>query len=219
MIAIHRPHVIRVACAGALTLAASAWPAFAHHAMGGKLPQSLMQGFLSGVGHPIIGLDHLAFIIAVGLSAALAGRLLPLSLAFVAGTLAGCLIHLGSVTLPIAEVVIAASVLLLGAIIAFNRRLPPLVLAVLFLGVGLFHGWAYGESIFGAEQTLLVAYLAGFMLVQLAIAVLAGTVGRRLVAEHGSAQTNVRLAGAVVAGVGLAIFVGHFEGFLFPGVH
>jgi urease accessory protein len=186
--------------------------------MGGKLPQSLMQGFLSGVGHPIIGIDHLAFVIAVGLSAGLAGWLLALSLAFVVGTLAGCLLHLGGVTLPVAELVIAASVALLGAVIAFNRSLRPRVLAVLFHGVGIFHGWAYGESIVGAEQTPLVAYLAGFMLVQLVAAVLAGTMGRWLMAADSSARTGVRLAGAVVAGVGLATFVGKIEGFLLPGL-
>jgi len=192
--------------------------AFAHHVMDGQLPQSFGQGLLSGVGHPIIGVDHLAFVVAVGITAALAGRLWALALPFVAGTLAGCLIHLAGVTLPIAELVIAATVLLLGAIIATNRSLPALMLAGLFAGAGLFHGWAYGESIFGAEQTPLVAYLAGFTLVQLGVVALAGLVTRWLVASDVVRRMKVRLVGAAVAGMGLVLFVGQIEGVLFPGI-
>ena len=222
--AIHRSYAIRVACAGPLVLA-STCPALAHHVMGGQLPQTFGQGLLSGLGHPVIGVDHFAFVVAVGITAALAGRLWALTPAFIAGTLAGCLVHLAGVTLPVAELVIAATVLLLGAIIATNRELPALMLAVLFAGAGLFHGWAYGESIFGAEQTPLIAYLAGFMLIQFVVAALAGLLTRWVIASDAARRMSdaarrmeVRLVGAVVAGIGLALFVGHVEGMLFPGV-
>ena len=147
-------------------------------------------------------------------------RLLPLpaDALVVAGTLAGCLVQLAGVTLPVAELVIAATVLLLGDIIATNRELPALMLAVLFAGAGLFLGRAYGESIFGAEQTPLIAYLAGFTLVQLVVAVLAGLVTRWVIASDAARPMKVRLAGAVVSGIGLALFVGHVESVLFPGV-
>jgi len=46
-------------------------PAWAHHVMGGKLPQTFLQGLLSGFGHPVIGIDHLAAIVGVGILAAL----------------------------------------------------------------------------------------------------------------------------------------------------
>ena len=215
--AIHRSHAIRFACAVPLLLAGTN-AALAHHVMGGQLPQTFGEGLLSGVGHPVIGVDHFAFVVAVGIAAALAGRLWALTLSFVAGTLAGCLVHLAGVTLPVAELVIAATVLLLGAIIATNRELPALMLAVLFAGAGVFHGWAYGESIFGAEQTPLIAYLTGFTLVQLVVAVLAGLVTRWVIASDAARRMEVRLAGAVVAGIGLVLFVGHVEGVLFPGV-
>ena len=57
------------ATAAAITLT-SAGTAFAHHPLGGMIPQNFMQGFLSGIGHPVIGFDHLAFVVAVGLIAA-----------------------------------------------------------------------------------------------------------------------------------------------------
>jgi len=45
-------------------------PAAAHHPMGGAMPETLWQGFASGIGHPVIGLDHLAFLVAAGVLAA-----------------------------------------------------------------------------------------------------------------------------------------------------
>ena len=64
----------------------------------------------------------------------------------------------------------------------------------------------------------LVAYLSGFTLIQLAIAVFAGLVTRWVMTSHPSRQMSVRLAGGVVAGMGLAMFAGQIEGVLFPGV-
>src|SRR5262249_60751109 len=68
-------------------------PAFAHHLMGGELPSTAWQGLLSGLGHPIIGIDHFAFTVGVGLMSQLAGRILLLPLLFVAGSVLGCFIH------------------------------------------------------------------------------------------------------------------------------
>ena len=213
----YRSHALRAACAVPLFLAGTA-PALAHHMEGGQRPQTFGEGLLSGIGHPVIGVDHFSFIVAVGIAAALAGRLWTLTVSFVVGALAGCLLHVAGVTLPVAELVITATVLLLGAIIATNRELPAIMLGILFAGAGLFHGWAYGGSILGAEQTPLVAYLVGFTLVQLAIAVLAGLVTRWVIAKDAARRAEVRLAGAVVAGIGMALFIGNVEGMLFPGV-
>ena len=45
-------------------------PAFAHHAMGGRLPSTFFEELLSGLAHPVIGLDHLSALIAIGLLSA-----------------------------------------------------------------------------------------------------------------------------------------------------
>lgn len=56
-----------------LALGVLAWlaePAFAHHLMGVRTPASFAEGILSGLGHPVIGLDHFAAVVAVGCLAA-----------------------------------------------------------------------------------------------------------------------------------------------------
>lgn len=172
--------------------------ALAHHPMGGMAPTTLWQGFASGVGHPVIGLDHLAFIVGMAMLALLtkAPRIMPV--AFVAACVVGTLIHLQAVTLPAAELVIAASVVLVGALGLAGARLPVVAAAALFAVAGTFHGYAYGEAVVGAEASPIIAYLVGFAAVQCAIAW-----GLQLLAER-----SVRMAEWIKAGAGLAVGVG-----------
>ncbi|MDA8870739.1 HupE/UreJ family protein [Rhizobiaceae bacterium] len=208
-----RHHFIRFAAFATASLATV--PAFAHHPMGGETPETAVQGLLSGIGHPVLGLDHLAFIVAVGIAAVLAGSRFVLPLAFIALTLAGTGLHLMAVDLPLVEPVIALSVLAVGAMLASGRAFPVAAYAALFAVAGLFHGFAYGEAIFGAEATPLVAYLAGFGLTQYAIAVLVGTAV--IAASRASTVTpTARLAGAVVMGMGLMIVGNLAIGAAFP---
>ena len=189
--------------AGAATL--SATPALAHHPMGGETPATLAQGLLSGIGHPVLGLDHLAFVVAVGIAAALAGRRFLLPLAFIATTILGTLVHLAAIDLLAVEWLIAASVALVGLMIASGRTFGLAAYGAAFAVAGLFHGFAYGEAVFGAETTPVLAYLAGFGLTQYAIAVVAGAA---IVGGIGNAARAVpaRVAGGMVAGAGLMIF-------------
>lgn len=191
-------------------LAVTATPALAHHPLGGETPSTLAHGLLSGIGHPVIGLDHLAFVIAVGVAATFTARPWLMPLAFVIATVAGTLVHLAAIGLPLVEVVVALSVLALGAMLLSGRAFGAGAFAAVFAGAGLFHGHAYGEAIFGAEATPLVAYLVGFGLTQWAIAVAAGWLlgrGSRLVSDmdHGAA----RLSGAMVAGAGVLLVSDH----------
>ena len=53
----------RAALLAAFTAALAADPALAHHMMGGRMPATFGEGLLSGLGHPIIGLDHFAALV------------------------------------------------------------------------------------------------------------------------------------------------------------
>ena len=190
-------------------------PALAHHVMDGAMPQTFMDGLLSGLGHPIIGVDHLAFIIAVGFAAVFAGQRLLSPLAFIAATLAGCALQLGGIGLPLAEIVIAGSIVLLGGMVLSGRSISLTVYLAVFAVAGLFHGWAYGGSIIGAENTPLAAYLIGFAVIQYAIAQAAAWLTVAVWKASDPSAIKPRLAGAVAAGVGAAFLVENIEGLLF----
>ena len=189
------------------TIAASTSAALAHHPMGGKTPSTFMEGLLSGVGHPVIGMDHLAFVVAMGVAAVMAGKRYLLPLFFIIATLAGTGLHLAAIDLPVVELVVALSVAAIGILILSGREIATSVYAALFTVAGLFHGHAYGEAIFGAETTPLVAYLAGFGITQYVIAIVAG--GLAASTKTAFENTNARIAGGVVAGVGALLVSEH----------
>jgi len=182
-------------------------PAFAHHPLDGKLPANFFEGIMSGLGHPVIGGDHLAFTIASGLIALkiTGGLIVPVS--FVIATGLGALIHLASINLPLPEIIIAISVILFGILVALkskqqkdkNYRLKITALAVF---AGIFHGFAYGEGIFGAEPTPMLAYLTGFIAIQLAISLgtyaLANRVIKRIPVKY-----LARFVGSAIAACGI----------------
>ena len=178
--------------------------ALAHHPLGGRSPVTLFEGFLSGIAHPVIGLDHLAFVIAVGLSAALMSRRgLWIPIGFVLAGLLGTAIHLQSLDLPAPEFFIAASVFLFGMLLAFKTRVNGLVVAGLATVAGVFHGYAYGEAIVGATMTPLVAYLIGFTMIQLIISLTACGIGRLTLArKQHMPEIPIRFAGFMIFGIG-----------------
>ncbi|PJK31133.1 HupE/UreJ family protein [Minwuia thermotolerans] len=200
---------------GALILSMlAAAPALAHHPLGGATPETFFQGFLSGIGHPMIGFDHLAFIVAVGLAAAFSARRLLTPLAFVAATVAGCLLHVAGVMLPLPELLISASVVALGAVVLSGRTMAPALQIGFFAVAGLFHGFAYGSAIVGAETTPLLAYLVSFGLTQYVIALGAMALVTAVWKAAEPKALQPRLAGAVIAGVGLTFFLENVEGMI-----
>lgn len=178
---------------GLLALLATLLPStsslFAHHVNDGELPGNFTEGLLSGLAHPVIGPDHLAFIIAVGLLAFIVKQPIRLPLFFVVGALIGCFMHLGSIDIPMLEPMIASTVIIFGAVVAFRAFgsdgsfwLPAALVA------GTFHGYAYAEAIIGSVNSALSAYLIGFTVVQFvvahSVARLASTVP--VIGEHAS---------------------------------
>lgn len=201
-----------------LFLGLSAVAASAHHPMGGDTPQTFAHGLLSGLGHPVIGFDHLAFIIAVGIASAFFAARFALPLLFAAGTAAGCLLFVSGIALPQIEMTVAASVLILGTLVMAGRALPVAAIATLFVAAGLFHGAAYAGEIIGVEATPLIAYILGFCVAQTLIASAAVWMTRDVWQATSAASLKPRLAGAVIAGVGATFLVEHAEKLIFPGL-
>ncbi|WP_242028453.1 HupE/UreJ family protein [Pseudanabaena sp. FACHB-2040] len=191
---------------GSVVLASSLLmlPAQAHHATGGSTPTNAFTGFISGLAHPVIGPDHFAFVVAVGLIAAFSLRGIVLPIAFVLATLAGTGLHLLGLTLPGAEIGVSLSVVLAGVVLATNRKLGVEPLAGLGALAGLLHGYAYGEAIVGAEMAPLAAYLAGFAVIQLLVSLGVFWAGRRVFNLSAGPSLNLRFAGFAIAGAGSA---------------
>jgi urease accessory protein len=190
-----------------IVLAFSGAPAFAHHLMGGRTPPTFGEGILSGLGHPVIGLDHFAAIVAVGCLAAAHRAAYALVIAFVLAMMAGVALHLHGATVPGSEVLVALSVIALGALMLGDRQIPVGAALLLFAMVGAVHGYALGESIYGAEPTPLYAYLLGLAIVQSAIALGAAALARSLMRRQGADLSPLRLVGAGIAGIGLAVLM------------
>jgi len=177
-------------------------PAFAHHPMGGATPATLWEGFASGIGHPVIGADHLAFLLMAGVLAAMlpAGRGLLAILAFVVGGFLGSLAHVGGIGFGPVEALVALTVLAAGA--ALLRGVPGALLPAGFALAGLVHGHAFAEAIIGAEPSPLLAYLGALTLMQAAVGLGAMLLARRIAAAgHGPMLRRVAGAGGVAAGL------------------
>jgi urease accessory protein len=189
-------------------------PAFAHHLMGGKMPSTFGAGVLSGLGHPVLGLDHLAAIVAVGCLAAAFPSGALLAIGFVVAMLVGVSLHVAEMNIPASEALVALSVIALGVVLALRRAQSPALVGGLLLAAGLFHGYALGESIAGAEPTPLYAYFIGLAIIQSAIALGVMMAVKALTRPRAGELATVRLIGAGVVGVGCAALMAQ----IVPGV-
>ena len=199
-----------------------AGPALAHHPLNGAPMETFAHGLLSGVGHPVLGFDHLFFIVAVGVAAVYTGRALLAPLAFIAAMLGGTVLSSAGVELAVTEQAIALSLLALGGVVMAGRALSLPVAAVLFAGLGVFHGLAYGGALAGIEggapTGVFAGYLIGLAVTQYLIAIAAGWAVARLWNAATADAVPARLTGALVAGVGLFLCLEVAEGLAFDAL-
>ncbi len=158
-------------------------------------------GFLTGLRHPISGLDHVLAMVAVGLWGAQLGApavwVLPVAFPMVMAM--GGMLGLMGIPLPGIEYGIAASAILLGCAVMFNVR-PPLTAAAVLVGFfAIFHGHAHGTELPPGQSALL--YSMGFVV---ATGCLHGLgIGIGTIHRWVWGQRLLRVAGAAVAGGGV----------------
>ena len=196
---------IRYAALVGAGLVATAGTASAHHLMGGKTPSTFADGILSGLGHPIIGPDHLAFLVALGVAVGASRLSLITPFLFLLAMACGVAAHVAAFNIPAAEMIVAVSVVVAGVLLALDRRIPASRWAAIASIAGFFHGYAYGEAIYGAETTPLAAYLVGLVAVQ-TVLVLAIAFATRTAWKVSA--IGPRLVGAAICGVGFTVLVG-----------
>lgn len=164
------------------------------------------QGFTHGFSHPLIGVDHILAMVAVGMFAAhLGGRALWLvPTCFVAMMAVGGTLGITGVELPYVEIGIALSVIVLGALVALQTSMPTSIAMGIVGFFALFHGHAHGAEMPTDASGL--SYAVGFMLATallhvagivlgLGLARLASSYSRRVIQVGGGAM--------VAAGVGI----------------
>ena len=188
-------------------------PALAHHPIGGATPSTLGEGLLSGLGHPVLGLDHLAALIAVGLVASrFASGALLLPVLWIVGMALGAFAHMQGVDLPAGEILVAASVIVIAALAIWRPALPLPVLGALFAAAGFAHGHALAEAIIGADRLVIGAYLVGLVAVQAAVMVGATLLAQRLFAVESGSPAPLRAIAAGIALVGVVFLASALPG-------
>ena len=197
------------AAAASIALLAVPAVAHAHHAMDNATPSTLYEGFVSGLAHPVIGLDHLVFVLALGAACYCLRAGAAAVVGFLVATLLGTAAHLRLLDVPFAEAWVAASLLAAAVLLLLGSSMMKSgVVAGFFALAGVVHGYAYGEAIIGAEATPLAAYLAGFTLIQLALVgggyVLARALDRRELRPARAFGGALSVAGAVFLTLALA---------------
>jgi urease accessory protein len=161
-------------------------------------------GFVSGVAHPLTGLDHMLAMIAVGMWAVqLGGRAYwSVPLAFVGMMILGAVVAAAGLPLPVVESGIAASVLILGLLIAFSARMP-IPIGMVLVGVfALFHGHAHGTELPQAASA--ASYGLGMLLATIGLH--ATGLGAGILFQR--ATVLLRIGGAMIAGAGAMMWVG-----------
>ncbi len=185
-------------------------PVYAHHPSGGKISTTFFEGFWSGLGHPVIGIDHLIFVIAIGLLASTVTQGAWIPVAFSLAAMAGTGLHLMGLDLPWAEIFISTSLLISGIFLAKLEKPSTAIISLLAGVAGLFHGYAYGEAIIGATAVPLTAYLIGFTLIQAIIAMGAYKIAIAMKQSSAGDSNFLRFAGFMIMGSGMTFLASSF---------
>ncbi|MEH2417031.1 HupE/UreJ family protein [Nostoc sp.] len=135
------------------------------------------EGFLWGLADPVISLDCLVGILAIGLLSSAFVRGAVIVRYFVLAAVLGIVIHLFQPNFPGTEIAIAISAILFGTMLMMPNQPNFIVLALVGISAGLFQGYANAESIIGAGMIPIVAYILGISLTLFVVAMSAREIG------------------------------------------
>lgn len=173
--------------------------AFAHEVAGGG-------GFMSGLSHPVLGLDHLLAMLSVGiLSAQIGGSAIwKVPVAFVSVMLIGGIMGMQGINLISVELGIVVSVLALGLAITLDKKLPTIIAMGFVAFFALFHGHAHGAEM--PQLAMPALYALGFV-VGTSVIHIAGIFIGMMIKDLKNGSSILRYAGAGIAGAGVYLIV------------
>lgn len=173
----------------------------ATHPLSAHVQEGQAAGFITGLLHPISGLDHVLAMIAVGLWGAQLGVpavwLLPVTFPIVMAF--GGFLGLLGIPLPGVEATIALSAILLGAMVAREARPPLALAAVLVACFAVFHGHAHGTELPPGQSGLM--YSMGFVTATGCLHGVGIAIG--VIHKWPAGKLALRLAGGAVALAGI----------------
>ena len=171
------------------------------HTTGGEIG-----GLGSGLGHPFFGVDHLLVMLAVGVWAYQLGgsAMWKVPLVFVLTLLVGANLGLAGLSLAFYEPMIAASLMVLGLMIAMKWRVMPLLASIIVGVFALFHGFAHGIEMPLAASP--IEYVTGFTFATILLH------GLGAILAYGFQQSSqvvlTRAGGGGLVGTGLLLLIG-----------
>lgn len=163
------------------------------------------EGFVWGLADPVIGLDCLVGIIAIGLLSSMFVRGAAIAGCFVLAAILGIVIHLFQQNFPGAEMAIAISTIIFSTMLMMPNQPNFVVLALMGISAGLFQGYTVAESIIGAGTIPLIAYIVGMTLTLFAVAMSARQIGTAM----GMGEINrtlpwkITIAGFALCAIGI----------------
>jgi urease accessory protein len=137
---------------------------------GGHIEHSLLSGLL----HPLTGIDHLLVLLAVGLIAAKQGGI-AFPAAFFGLMASGALLNAAGVQIPFVESLIALSVVAFGLLVNIRQKQRS---NLIFLGASsfaVFHGYAHAAEI--PADVGAVQYFSALIAMSLAVSAIGGVIG------------------------------------------
>ncbi len=192
--------LLQIAGPSFLAVLLLASPAIAHHpfGMGDSAGLTPLQGLLSGIGHPLLGPDHLLFLLAIAFIGLQRPRawVIPLLAAGLGGSVLSQFIPLSDAVAPWAEALVSLSLAaegLMALTVASTSWLLPLV---------ALHGFLLGSTIVGAEPTPLFSYFLGLLTGQAALLLVVTNWSEILLERIGS--KGQRLGAGIWMGIGMA---------------
>lgn len=163
--------------------------------------------FITGLAHPFTGLDHMGAMLSVGIWSVLVfdrsrRSVWTLPAAFASVLLVGGVLGFYGISLPVVEPMIAASLLVLGLMVALRVRFPLLVGAFIVGIFAIFHGIAHGSEL---PASYAAAALSGMVLGTMLLHLSGMLLARFVLLRH---VWLPRIAGGAVAMLGAGLLSG-----------
>ena len=175
-------------------------PAFAHVS-----EEGLKGGFISGYIHPLLGWDHVAAMVAVGIWGAFLGSraiwVLPIVFPFI--MVIGGILGMVGVPVPFIVPGIALSSIIIGLAIAFKWRAPLWIASVIVGLFAIYHGYAHGQNLPAASNP--IAFALGFVLGSGTLHLIG--ILFSLLDRYKWGIKALQLGGVIIALVGVAVLV------------